>query len=141
MMQPETKWVASLLNKDPKDNQTLARAAAAFGWRVAAVNGLHELDRLTARRPVEAILFDPVELSRKALSIEDLAKVAPGARPIACSGPCASCAEPVASAYSTLMLPLAERELHQTLGFIWAAVCAPDASTWLDAPQLVGYAA
>jgi hypothetical protein len=95
----------------------IAGAAADFEWRVAQLSSLGELARWAPGRQVAAVLFNPHDLPLLTEPVREILHAAPGSRAIACSRPPAS----ISGAYTNLLLPLSQPELHQALGFVWAA--------------------
>lgn len=120
-MQQKTTWVASLLDSVDRQTSALARAAAYFGWRVVALPNLDELSRWSQLHHVAVVLFNPDELGRPAEALNEVLHAAPNARTVACN----SRSFDLPDAYTSLMLPLAEGELRQVFGFVWAQQTQP----------------
>ena len=103
---------------------------AEFGWslkRAATLNDLAAVYRATtnAGQDLVAVLFSPAALGLPwEQALRSVLRAAPGALPILCLGFTESIDSlqlADAGVFHSLRLPLDEREVRQSLGFVWNA--------------------
>lgn len=102
----------------------LDRVASEFGWSVENVRSLDRVRDMSADRKFVAVLFEPYSLGLSwSLALRSVLDAAPTALPIACHRFSDVIDWPEladAGAFHALSSPFNERELRQSLGFIWA---------------------
>jgi len=102
----------------------LDRVVTEFGWSLEIVRSLDRVREMSAGRKLIAILFEPYSLGLSwSLALRSVLYAAPTALPIACHRFSDAIDWPElanAGAFHALSSPFNERELRQSLGFIWA---------------------
>src|SRR5579862_9774780 len=112
----------------PVGRVALGTLVSELGWSLAEAGSLHDLRTLRFRHSVVAVLFNPASLGMSwNRGLWSVLNAAPDALPILChtSGEnvdWTSAAE--AGAFHSLLLPLEEREVRQSLGFAWSELFA-----------------
>ena len=108
----------------PVERQALEPLIAEFGWSLTEVRSIRDLTQANCDHNVIAVLFDPQTLclpwDRVLHSILD---AAPRTLPILCHRFAEAIDWPQvaeAGAFHSLQLPLNQREVRQSLGFVWS---------------------
>ena len=108
----------------PVERQALDPLIAEFGWSLIEVRSIRDLAQANCDHNLIAVLFDPQTLclpwDRALRSILD---AAPRTLPILCHRFAEAIDWPQvaeAGAFHSLQLPLNQREVRQSLGFVWS---------------------
>jgi hypothetical protein len=105
--------------------EPVAGLAATFGWPVEKADCFTNLRKITSRLGVIAVLFEPQSFGLSwDMTLDWVRDAAPGALAIVCRRFSDVIDWPrlaARGAFHLISLPLDERELRQSLGFIWAA--------------------
>jgi len=102
----------------------LGGVVSDYGWSFATAADVGELERLNSERWIVAVLFSPRDLALAwDHALRSVQKAVPGAFPILCHrvGDLIDWPQAAgAGAFHALLLPFAEREVRQSLGFVWS---------------------
>lgn len=111
----------------PVERRALDLLVAEFGWSLKEVRTVRDLAQVSLDHNLVTVLFDPQHLSLpwdQALRV--ISEAAPRALPILCHRFAEAIDWPQvaeAGAFHSLQLPLNQREVRQSLGFVWSAKC------------------
>lgn len=121
-----------LAGRLPIDKFVLSVAVEEFGWSLKEADSLRSLAELHATNNLAAVLFSPYHLNLPwDQAFHSILEAAPSALPILCHGFAEAIDWPEAAeagAFHSLLLPLSEREVRQSLGFVWRRKAPLDVS-------------
>ena len=127
-----------LLGNFADERPALDATVSKFGWsvkRASSLNGLHDM----REDNIVAVLLDANSLGLSwAEALKAVLEFAPRTRPIACHRFSETVDWPqlaAAGAFHVLPLPLAAREMLQSLGFVWSARYSPSTAVPLHRPK------
>lgn len=107
-------------------SRALDQAITGFPWSLEDADGFRHLRDLDRERKVVAVLFEPYTFDLTwNEALKSVREAAPTALPIACHRFSDAIDWPQLAdggAFHALRLPLDERELRQSLGFVWTAL-------------------